>query len=136
MPTLNLKKSRKYSDLNFLFGVHPITKDVLVRVDDDAIKNSVKNLVLTRIYDRLFHPEIGCQVTSMLFEPFTPITSEIIKKTIRNVINSFEPRVSLIDVRVNEDVDGHSLAITIDFRIINAENPDVLSVTTFLERVR
>lgn len=133
MATIN-RKVRTFTDLNLTFDKHPVTADVLTRVDDDAIKNSIKNLVLTKNLERPFHPEIGSQVTNLLFENFTPITVELVKKTIITVISTYEPRARLIDVRVAETNDPNEIAITIEFMTINTTRP--ITVTTFLYRVR
>jgi len=133
MATIN-RKVRTFTDLNLTFDKHPLTADVLTRVDDDAVKNSIKNLVLTKNFERPFHPEIGSQVTNLLFENFTPITVELVKKTIITVISTYEPRARLIDVRVAETNDPNEIAITIEFMTINTTRP--ITVTTFLYRVR
>ena len=133
MATIN-RKVRTFTDLNLTFDKHPVTADVLTRVDDDAVKNSIKNLVLTKNLERPFHPEIGSQVTNLLFENFTPITVELVKKTIITVISTYEPRARLIDVRVAETNDPNEIAITIEFMTINTTRP--ITVTTFLYRVR
>jgi len=128
------RKTRKYTDINFLFNIHPRTNDLVLRVDEDAVKQSVMNLIKTRPFERPFHPEISSQVYAMLFENFTPITSQVIRKSIEDVINKFEPRVTLLSVLVDEDADNNRLTVTIIFRLNNSENP--ITVTTFLERAR
>ena len=98
------------------------------------MKASVKNLVSTKNFERPFHPEIGCQVYSLLFNNFTPMTTELVRKTVEEVIVTYEPRVRLIDVRVNQDDDRNGIEIAIEFMLINSEKP--ITVTTFLERTR
>jgi phage baseplate assembly protein W len=133
MATIN-RKVRTFTDLNLTFGFHPVTRDVLKRTDEDAVKNSVKNLILTKNFERPFHPEIGSQVNNLLFENFTPITVELIKRTITTTIEAFEPRARILDVRVAETNDPNEVAITVEFTLINSERP--VTVTTFLTRVR
>ena len=133
MATIN-RKVRTFTDLNLTFGFHPVTRDVLKRTDEDAVKNSVKNLILTKNFERPFHPEIGSQVNNLLFENFTPITVELIKRTITTTIEAFEPRARLLDVRVAETNDPNEVAITVEFTLINSERP--VTVTTFLTTVR
>lgn len=136
MAEIKKVKSRIYSDINLLMGIHPTTRDVIKRVDEDAVKNSIKNLVMTNLYERLFHPEIGCQITAMLFEPYTPVTSQIMRTTIENVIKKYEPRAILQNVSVNGDADNNAVAVTIEFFIINIDRPEPFTLTTFLTRVR
>jgi phage baseplate assembly protein W len=134
MAILVNRKVRTFKDLNLVFGLHPVTADVNRHYDEDAIKNAIKNLILTKNYERPFHPEIGTQAAALLFENFTPITAELIKKSIETTITTFEPRAKIIDIRVAQTDDANELAITVEFKPINAENPIV--VTTFLTRVR
>jgi phage baseplate assembly protein W len=80
------RNTRTFSDLNLLFNVNPFTRDVTKRLNEEAIKASVRNLIQTKNFERPFHPEIGCQVNSLLFENITPVVYQIIKKTIFDVI--------------------------------------------------
>jgi len=133
MATIN-RKTRTFTDINLNFSAHPATRDIVTRIDEDAVKASVKNLVSTKNFERPFHPEIGCQVYSLLFNNFTPMTTELVRKTVEEVIVTYEPRVRLIDVRVNQDDDRNGIEIAIEFMLINSEKP--ITVTTFLERTR
>lgn len=128
------RNTRNYTDLNLLFTPHPATADVTKKVDEEAIKAAVKHLILTRNYERPFHPEIGCQIHSLLFENFTPVTRQIMKKTISDVIAKFEPRVTLLDVSISDRVDNNEVGVQITFKFNNSERPIVL--TTTISRVR
>lgn len=128
------RKAQTFSDFNFLFGINPFTKDIQKKTDEEAIKASVKHLIQTRNYERPFHPEIGCQIYGLLFELFDPINVEIMKRSIENVITAFEPRVKILDVRVREKVDSNEITVTVEFKIINSENP--LTITTAISRAR
>jgi len=128
------RNTRTFSDLNLLFNVNPFTRDVTKRLDEEAIKASVRNLIQTRNFERPFHPEIGCQVNALLFENITPVVYQIIKKTIFDVIEKFEPRVVVLDVKAQETPDTNTLDVTIIFRIINSERP--ITLRTTIQRVR
>jgi len=107
----------------------------LVKVyDENAIKTAVKNLILTNNYERPFHPELGTQVNSLLFEPATPMLGAVLQQTIRQIIDNYEPRVNLDNVGVTVNPDGNSVLVTIDFTIINTQTPQQLNLT--LERTR
>ncbi len=128
-----------YKDLNLFFTKNPLTKDVSKVTDVQAIKRSVRNLVLTDRGERLFHPEIGGDVKGSLFENFTPIMEVELQSAIKNVINIYEPRVVLEEVKVNDpsgnDLDNNRLRITIQFYLANV--PEVLEeVDVFLNRIR
>jgi phage baseplate assembly protein W len=108
--------------------------DVVKRYDEQAIKASVRNLILTSNYERPFHPEIGTQINSLLFEPATPMLSAVLERAIRTTINNFEPRVDLNDVQCVVNEDSNSVDVSIIFTILNTQTPQVLNLV--LERTR
>jgi len=108
--------------------------DIIKRYDEQAIKTAVRNLILTSNYERPFHPEIGTQINSLLFEPATPMLSAVLERTIRTAINNFEPRVDLNDVQCVVDEDSNSVDVSIIFTILNTQTPQVLNLV--LERTR
>ena len=133
MATIN-RKSRTFTDISLMFNTNPFTRDIYTKVDEEAIKNSIRNLVLTKNYERPFHPEIGCQIYSLLFENFTPVTVQVMKKTIFDVINKFEPRATVLEVNIRDKSDDNQIDLDIIFRINNSERP--ITLTTFITRVR
>ncbi len=128
------RNTRIFSDLDFNFTAHPVTKDVVRRYDEESIKASLKNLILTRNFERPFHSEIGSPIRAMLFEPATPMLAVTMKQAIIDVINNFEPRVNIIDVYVDVDSDSNAIDVSIEFKIVNTERPITLDLT--LERTR
>jgi phage baseplate assembly protein W len=130
MPT----NTKTFTDLDLNFTAHPVNKDVAIKYDEQAIKQSVKNLILTKNFERPFHSEIGCQVRGLLFEPVTEMSVSIIKRSIVDVIRNYEPRVQLVDVFVNVRPDENYVDIRIIFKIINTATPIELNLT--LERTR
>lgn len=129
-----MANTRTFSDLDLAFGMHPVSKDVTKKYDENAVKQSIRNLILTKNFERPFRSDIGSQVKNLLFEPMSPLTSAMIKKTIENTINSYEPRANLLDVSVLLSPDNNSVYVTIVFRIINTSTP--ISIDLFLERTR
>jgi phage baseplate assembly protein W len=128
------KNTRTFSDLDFNFLVHPRTGDVTTRYDEEAIKQSIRNLILTRNYERPFRSEIGSQVNALLFEPMGPLLTNMIERTISNCINNYEPRVNLLSVLVSFSPENNDAYITITFKIKNTQTP--VSVNLILERTR
>jgi phage baseplate assembly protein W len=126
--------NNRYRDLNLSFVANPVRKDISTLSDADAVKQSVINLVLTKHYERPFHPEIGCNVTALLFENITSVTALSIKRSIEDVIQNFEPRVQLQSVVVNVDPDANGYNVTITFFVLNVR--DLVTVDFFLERLR
>ena len=126
---------RQYRDLDLFFGRKPVSGDVNILTDVINIKRAVRNLVLTNIYEKPFHPEIGSGVRDMLFENMTPLTSIILSKKVEEVIENFEPRVRLMSVSARPDLDRNIYEMTIEFFIINAPT-ELVTVDVFLERLR
>ncbi len=76
------RSSRVYKDLNLNFSANPVTGDVTMVTDVNAVKRSVRNLLLTNHYDRPFHPEIGSNIQNILFQNFGPITGNQLSRAI------------------------------------------------------
>jgi len=128
------RNTRIFSDLDFNFTAHPVTKDLTRRYGDNAIKTALKNLILTNNFERPFHSEIGSPIRRLLFEPATPLLAASLKQAIINTINNFEPREELINVIVSVDEDSYSVGVSIEFQVINTTRPLTLDLT--LERTR
>tara|TARA_B100000925_G_C21667120_1_gene328150 strand:+ start:95 stop:487 length:393 start_codon:yes stop_codon:yes gene_type:complete len=126
--------TRQFADLDLNFTPHPVTGDVGFKKDENAVKQAVKNLVLTQNFERPFHSEIGSSLRSLLFEPATPMTKEILRKTISDTITNFEPRVDLIDVEIRYTLDDTAVDVRIIFKIVNTFTP--IDVNLTLERTR
>jgi phage baseplate assembly protein W len=133
MATIN-RKTRQYADLNLSFTSHPATADVTKKLDEEAVKASIRNLISTRHYERPFHPEIGCQIYALLFENYSPITRQVMKKTIFDVIEKFEPRVQVMDVVIRDKPDNNSIDLEILFKVINSDRP--ITLRTAISRIR
>lgn len=123
-----------YRDLNLLFAANPITGDVSCTVDIDDVKQAVVNLIQTNHYERLFHPEIGSNVSAILFDNADASITFRLTKAIKDVLANFEPRVTVTNVNVNLQPDQNGAGITITFYINNIST--AVSVDFFLERAR
>ena len=128
------RNTRIFSDLDLNFTAHPVTKDITRRYDDNAIKQSIKNLLLTRNFERPFHSEIGSPIRGLLFELPGPMFNMMMQRAIIDVINNFEPRVQVLDVNINDSIDANTVYVTLEFKIINTERPITLDLA--LERTR
>lgn len=126
--------TRTFSDLDLNFTKNPVTLDVTRRYDEDAVKNALKNLILTANYERPFHSEIGSPIKKLLFEPASPILGAMLKRTIQDTINTFEPRVQIIDIICVVAPDDNTVDVTIEFTILNTTAPITLELT--LQRTR
>ena len=126
---------RQYTDLDLFFAKKATSKDISKVTDIQAVKRSVRNLVLTNHYEKPFHPEIGSGVRDMLFELMTPLTAHILTKKIEDVIENFEPRARLISVRAIPNLDRNEYECTISFYVVNTPT-ELVDLTVFLERLR
>jgi phage baseplate assembly protein W len=127
-------KIQRYSDFAIGFKPHPVTGDLLMVTGTNSVVQSVTNLIQLNHYEVPFHPEIGGNVRKLLFELADPVTAGLLSEEIRNLIKNFEPRVDLIDVLVESDVDNNGFNVTLSFFILNNVQP--INVSLFLERLR
>lgn len=126
--------TRVYKDLDLNFTAHPVTKDVVKRTGNSAIIGALKNLILTNFYEKPFAPTYGSRIRGLLFENVSFIIANAMESEIRNVVENFEPRVSIDKVRAEADPDNHGYNITIRFYINNLMEP--ITISLFLEKVR
>ena len=129
-----VNRSPDYSDLDLDFFAHPTTGDLIRKTGEEAIKRSIRNLILTNYYDRPFRSEIGSDIQQLLFENINAITEVYLSDAITHLINRFEPRVRLQDVVVSGDPDNNGFNVRLEYVILNRELPVVSTI--FLERIR
>jgi phage baseplate assembly protein W len=129
-----MKKEIFYSDFDAMFLMNPVSKDIPIRTNDAAVKASIRMLVLTNFYERLFHSEIGSPIRSLLFENMDDLFEIVTREAIAQLITNYEPRVDLIDVNVVPLQDDNRVKITIIFRIKNTIVP--ISFDIILTRTR
>lgn len=127
------RATRQFIDLDAAFSFNPRTRDVAVKVDDNAIRGALRNLIHTRHYERPFAPDLGCQIHNLLFENGDPLTLILAERTILNAITKYEPRVEVLNINVNFK-DANDLYISIEYKIRNTEQVSVF--TTTFTRVR
>ena len=125
---------KQYRDLDLFFSKKS-NKDVNKVTDIEAVKRSVRNLVLLNSYEKPFHPEIAGDVRGLLFELMTPLTSAVIARKIQDVIENFEPRARLTGVQAIPNFDRNLYQVTVYFYVVNAPT-ELVEVTQLLERLR
>lgn len=129
-----VSKRRRYSDLDLSLTLHPDFHDIIPLVDIDAVKNSVRNLILTNFYERPFQPELGSNLRALLFEPADRITTAVLRNRIRRVLKLYEPRVDSVTIQVKDDADRNRYDVTLGFRVISVD--EQTNVNLYLERIR
>ena len=132
---LSSKSTRIYRDLDLFFTKKGTNSDVAKVEDIQAVKRSIRNLVLLNEYEKPFHPEIHGGVRDMLFENMTPIVANVIARKVEDVINNFEPRARLVSVRAIPNLDNNAYEISISFYVVNAPT-ELVDLSIMLERIR
>jgi phage baseplate assembly protein W len=127
--------SRSFKDISVTFDKNFVTDDLMVTKDFNAIKQSVRNLIVTVPGERFFNPNIGSRITNLLFEPLDFINASLVKSEIEYTINAFEPRVRLIEVIVDENYDDNGYDVEVEFEVVGLPEK-TQSLNLFLERTR
>ena len=126
---------RQYRDLDLFFARKQGSDDVNTITDIEAVKRSIRNLVLLNYYEKPFNPDIGSNVRDILFENMSPLTSVVLARAVEEVIENFEPRARLISVRAFPDLDRNEYELTIEFFVVNTPT-ELVDMTVFLEVLR
>jgi phage baseplate assembly protein W len=134
MATESLKVSRIYKDLDLSFTANPVTGDVAKKIDVNAVKQSLNILMRTNFYERPFEPEKGANLRGYLFEPMSNILAGVIKNTIKNLIETYEPRAKIESLLVVANYDNNSYDITLRYFVVGTDKPQTL--TANLKRLR
>ena len=129
------RSAKVYKDLNLNFTKHPVKKTLSVLTDVEAVKRSVRNLVMYSHYEKPFHPEIGSGIRTILFENMTPFVSNTLRRLIEDTITNFEPRVRLAEVAVNPNFDNNVYEVTVEFYVENSPS-ELIDMSFNLERIR
>lgn len=132
--TLKTFKSVDFSDINTNFVFEVIKKDLTPIINEDSVKQSIRNIIFTNKGERFFNPNFGSDIIYMLFENITPATEQIITDLIKTAINNFEPRANVIEVLVNSYPDENSVLISVVFSTLNSAEPITLDL--ILNRIR
>ena len=129
------RNTRRYIDLDLFFQRRAPSNDVNTITDVQAVKRSLRNLVLLNPYEKPFHPEISSGIRGMLFELMTPFVAAQLTKKVEDVINNFEPRARLVSVRSIPDYDRNAYEVSIEFYVVNTPT-ELVDLTVMLERLR
>jgi phage baseplate assembly protein W len=129
-----VSKRRSFSDLDLSLELNPNFNDIVPLTDIDAVKNSVRNLILTNFFERPFQPWIGSNLSALLFEPADSFTIISIREEIKKVLRKYEPRVDDVTVEVKDQSDRNSYTVTVGFRVISVD--EQVDITLYLKRIR
>ena len=132
---ISSRNTRRYIDLDLFFQRKIPSSDVNTITDIQAVKRSIRNLVLLDPYEKPFHPEISGGVRGMLFELMTPFVAAQLTKKVEDVINNFEPRARLVSVRSMPNYDRNAYEVSVEFYVVNTPT-ELVDLTVMLERIR
>ena len=126
----NIARQRVYADLDNSFSIHPIYNDVLPLLDLDAVKQSLKNLLLTNTYDRPFQPNIGSNIRNLLFENASILVELELQDKIKKTIAQYEPRIRNPIVNVTDESDKNAYRVSIGFEVSYDINTEIIIYLT------
>ena len=123
-----------YSDLDLTFLRLPSTGDVAMKYDEQAVIRSIRNLLNTNIYDRLFQPDIGSTLNQLLFEPISSLTATLIQNEIIRTITNYEPSATINTISVTAAPDSNQFNVSLSVLVGNQTQPTSFSL--ILQRTR
>lgn len=123
-----------YRDLGISFIPHPVTKNISVLKNEDAVKRAIRNLILTNQGEKFFNQLYGGNVSALLFENWGPILELSLRQDIKNTVTVYEPRATVLGTEIISNPDSNSIQINIVFQI--NDNPTPSELTFTVERVR
>lgn len=129
-----VSKKKPHRDLDLSLKIHPIRKDIIPLKDDAAVKNAVRNLLISNFYERPFQSDLGANLRGLLFEPAGMLTNIQIRDSIRFCIEKYEPRVSVDSIDITDVVDENRYIIEVFFTIKEFSTQE--SVEIVLRRLR
>lgn len=132
--TANTRQTELYSDFRTDFSPHPIKGDLVRITNTEAVKRSVRNIVLTAQYERFGNPNFGAGVRALLFENPSVIVADMLRDELRVAINNHEKRAKIIEIYVGITPDANGYSATIVFSTIN--NIEPVRITQLLTRIR
>jgi len=113
--------SKPFKDISATFQSNPLNSDLIALKNENAISRSIRNLILTKLGDKPFQPDLGSEVYESLFETLDQITASSIQQQIENTIIKYEPRIDLKDVLVKANIPNNAFDVLINYEIIGIE---------------
>jgi phage baseplate assembly protein W len=131
--SLVTSRNRVYKDIDLTFIKKP-SGEIYKKTDAAAVKQAVKNLLLTNKFEKPFQPEFGGDLNNLLFELVDNDTVYEIDGAIREAIRKYEPRARVRQVATNLQPDANSISVTVTFQIISTE--EIVTLDTTITRLR
>ena len=132
--TQKRKVARIYKDIDMAFTKNSLSGDINKKLDVNAVKQSIKTLLLGKPFERPFHPELGSNLWNSLFENMRPGMEMGLQRQIGQQLNEYEPRADLLSIKANPDYDNNGYDVTIRFIVVGINEPQELTLS--LSRLR
>lgn len=123
----------EFRDIDLTFAAKP-NGEIFKKKESAAVKQAVKNLILTDYFEKPFEPFYGGNIRALLFELADEEIEEEVFENVVRAIETYEPRAQILDIQVNYQEERNAITITIEFRIINTE--EVVVFQTSISRLR
>lgn len=128
------RDTQRYSDFLSNLNPHPVSKDIVKYVNENAVVRSIRNLLLTDRFERLYQPDLGTDLRKMLFEHISSVTAQTISVFVQETIDKYEPRAKVISVNVQADEENNRYIVSLVVMVINKQDP--VSFNIVLDRIR
>lgn len=128
------KKQELYADFLMNLDENPVSFDLARKTNEESVKQSIKNLLLTDKGERPYQPNLGCNIRQLLFDTITPDTIIVMRELIQETLDAYETRATIIGVDVTSSIDDNAVNIAVVFSVINSSEP--VTLVTSLTRVR
>lgn len=119
---------KTYTDINLDFALNPFTGDLIIASDSEAVKKSLRNIIFMNYYEAPFNPTKGSNIQGSLFEHFSTLGNEFMKKKIIELVEKNEPRVEIMSIDILQREDFNKLEVSIVYRILEVNRIETLSV--------
>lgn len=131
--SVSVARQRVYKDIDLSFAKRP-DNDIYKKTDAAAVKQSVKNILLTNYAERPFMPNFGANLYSFLFDLDTEFDDDLMEESIVQAINDYEPRAEVLNVDINLNGEYHEVIATVTFKVISTN--DIVTIELDLTRLR
>lgn len=132
--SISSSRQKQYKDIDLSFEAKP-SGEVYKKIDAAAVKQAVKNILLTNRFEKPFRPAYGADLRALLFELVDdPDVEDEIEEKVRNTLKRYEPRAEVLGIEVNPLPDNNTISIQVEFKVVNTE--EIVTVTTRISRLR
>lgn len=128
------RDSQAYSDFLTNLYPHPVSKDIVKFINENAVVRSIRNLLMTDRGERLYQPNLGTDLRKMLFEPIDSATAQMISVFVQQTITNYEPRAKIISLDVIPEEENNRYIVGLTVIVINKQDPISFNIT--LDRIR